>query len=173
MVREILKEGKFRRFICQNGWEFLERVCCGGIVAMIAVTDDQNLILVEQYRTPVGKNVIEFPAGLANDQHDNQHESLEDTARRELVEETGYEAKELVFITQTPANSSSSSDILTVYHAKGLKKVGQGGGDETENIIVHAVPMAQINDWLRNQEQLGKLVDVKIYAGLYYLKHLS
>src|SRR5436190_21784999 len=89
---EVLYEGKFRRYVRRGGWEYVARRNVTGIVGIIAVTDDGKLVLVEQFRPPVGKNVIEIPAGLAGDVAGSEHEALAEAARRELLEETGYEA---------------------------------------------------------------------------------
>jgi len=90
MERKILFEGKYRRLVCRDGWEYVERVQCGGVVVIIPVTGKGQVVLTEQYRIPLGKNVIEFPAGLRGDEAHNRDESLEDGAKRELLEETGF-----------------------------------------------------------------------------------
>ncbi len=170
MGKEILFEGKYRRFVCKDGWEFLERHRSNQVVVLIPVTDKREVVFVEQFRIPVERKIIEFPAGLVNDMDIFSHESLEETARRELLEETGYEAETLKKIRYAPANSAVATDMLTVYYATGLKKVGAGGGDATEQILVHPVPFDQVDAWLEEQVKLGKYVDLKVYAGLYYLK---
>jgi ADP-ribose pyrophosphatase len=168
----ILAEGKYRRFVRREGWEFTERYRSNQVVVMIALTPDRKLVFVEQYRVPVQSLMIEFPAGLVNDNESNSHEGLEETARRELLEETGYEGQNFQFIRQDPANAAVASDMLHVFFVSGLKKVGPGGGDETEKIKVHEVPLLEVDRWLETQKAAGKLVDLKIFAGLYYLKHL-
>src|SRR5271154_1531774 len=94
-VKRIITSGKYVNLSTRRGWEFVERKNISGIVAIIAVTDERKLLLVEQYRPPMDKNVIELPAGLAGDARENQGEELERAARRELLEETGYEAREM------------------------------------------------------------------------------
>jgi ADP-ribose pyrophosphatase len=149
----------------------VERSNCRGIVVVLALTKDQKVILVEQYRIPVKKNVIEFPAGLASDTKMYQGESLKNAAKRELLEETGFLAKRMTLCAEGPASSASSSDILTIFKAEGLEKVAKGGGDETENILVHEVPVAKIRTWLKSKEKKGCLVDPRVYAGLFLLTH--
>ena len=169
MNRTTLYEGKYKRLVRQGSWEFTEQVNCTGVVIVWAMTEDKKVLLIEQYRVPVGKNVIEFPAGLVNDNQDHKNETLEDAARRELLEETGYEAKTVRFCIQGPASQASSADILTIFTASGLRKISEALGDGTETITVHEVSPRQAERWLKKKEQEGCLVDPKVYAGLYFL----
>ena len=168
--RKVLGEGKYKRLVVEDDWEYLEKLKKCEIVAVLAVNDDGQLLLVEQYRVPVGQNVIELPAGLANDLEEHAGESLADAARRELLEETGYEAGEMQAILRGPLSAASSSDIMTLFLAGRLRKVGAGGGDPTESITVHEVPLEKIHDWIRGKEKAGGWVDPKVYAGLYLLR---
>ncbi len=170
MARKTLYQGKFKRFVIEGKWEFIERINCWGIVAIVAMTDDKKVILVEQHRIPVGKQVIEFPAGLADGDNGNPGETLEQAARRELLEETGYQAQKMIFCTEGPISSASSSDVMTIFHAVGLKKVSAGGGDGTESIKVHEVPISRIDGWLLKKAKEGLLIDSRVYGGLYLLK---
>ena len=165
-----LKEGKFIRFMKRYDWEYVERNNCTGIVIIIARTEDHKVILTEQYRIPVRKNVIEFPAGLVNDLNSKIREALPAAAKRELLEETGYQARRMVKITEGPVSGGFTSDIVTIFKAQGLKKVASGGGDPTETIVVHEVDINKIDSWLNQKRKKGCLVDPKIYAGLYFLK---
>jgi len=167
--RVTLCEGKYKRLICENGWEYIERVHCGGIVVILAETDTGKVILIDQLRIPVGKKVIEFPAGLANDSEDFSGESLEEAARREFLEETGYQAEEMKLIAGGPANPAISADIMMVFHAKRIRKVASGGGDGTESITVHEVDAGAVEAWLEEKKTEGYWVDPKVYAGLYFL----
>ena len=174
MKKQIIYEGKYRRFIIQRGWEYVERTVCDGIVVILAVTKDKKIILVEQERVPVGGSVIELPAGLVADDEDKKGESLEVAARRELLEETGYEAKKMKFIAKGPANSATASDILNFFYAIDIKKTGKGGGDHLEDITVHEVPLKKVAAWLIKKMKSGTHVDPKVYAALYwYEKFLS
>ncbi len=166
----ILAEGKFSRFVVQSGWEFAERVNISGIVVIVAITDENKLLLVEQYRPPVSSNVIEFPAGLAGDIETKKDEPLEAAALRELEEETGYTAKEMTYLTQGPTSSGLCSEVVTFFLAKGLTRISSGGGDETENIIVHEIDMENIESWLLEKGRGNIYIDPKVYAGLFFLR---
>ncbi len=171
--RTTLYEGKYKRLVVEDGWEFMEKVKNCQVVVVLAVNDDGKLLLVEQYRVPVGRSVIELPAGLANDLDSHPDESLADAARRELLEETGYEAGEMKVLLRGPLAAAGVPDIMTLFRASRLRKAGPGGGDHTESITVHEVPLAKIHDWIREKESAGFWVDPKVYAGLYLLAHIE
>lgn len=165
----VLKEGRYLRLLSKEGWEFVARKNCTGIVIIVALTEDKEVIFVEQYRKPLGKKVIEFPAGLVNDRGRKRKESIASAAARELFEETGYRAKKITTLVDGPSSAGSSGDIISIVRASGLCKVGNGGGDESEEIDVFIVPLKKANLWLENKRKAGVLVDPKIYAGLYFL----
>lgn len=166
----ILHKGKYLELIAEDNWEYVRRHNCNGIVVIVAKTKDQKLILVEQFRRPVQAQVIELPAGLVNDQVHHDNETLESAARRELFEETGYEASHLTRLVEGPVSSGLSQEVITLFQALDVVKKGPGGGDHTENIIVHEVPLAEAELWLYEMEKKGRLVDPKVYAGLYFLR---
>jgi len=166
--KELIASGKFVRFVKKNGWEYFERIDITGIVVILAVTDDNKLILTEQHRPPVDNQVIELPAGLAGDIKGEESESLEVAARRELFEETGYEADSMKYLIEGPPSAGISKEIITFFKASGLKKTGKGGGDDTESIITHEVPLSQVETWLKEKMKAGFLVDPKVYTGMYF-----
>jgi len=168
--QKVLHEGKFLRFVRKGDWEYVQRNNCSAIVIIVAVTEDDHVVFVEQYRPPVDKIVIEFPAGLVNDLGQKRKESNSCAAKRELLEETGYQAKKMIKILKGPVSSGSNADLITMFLAKDVKKVSKGGGDDFESIIVHSVPLENVDQWLTKMERKGYLVEPKIYAGLYYLK---
>ncbi len=171
---KILYEGKFVRLVDENSWEYVQRVNATGIVIILAMNQKKEVILTEQYRVPVGRHVIEFPAGLVNDLELRKKETLKAAAFRELLEETGYEAKKMTHVLTGPVNTGLSGDTVTFFQAGGkLVKRHEGGGDDTESILVHEVPMKRIGAWLRRMEKRGKLIDPKVYAGLYFLNTRS
>jgi ADP-ribose pyrophosphatase len=165
---EVVGSGRYLRLLKRGHWEYVERVNATGVVAIVAVTDAGEIVLVEQERLPVGRSVIEIPAGLAGDK--GEEDSLEEAARRELLEETGFEAERLEYLGDLPTSAGLTTEILTVYRAHGLRRVSEGGGDGSERIRVHLVPLAEVDDWLERRTAEGALVDVKLYAGLYFAR---
>ncbi len=164
---DLLGEGHYLRLWNRGGWEYVERHNVRGIVAIIAITDDRRLLLVEQHRAALNQRVIELPAGLVGDHPGQEQEDFALAAQRELLEETGYAAGCMDFIFDGPLSSGLSSAHMTYYRARALKQVHAGGGDATEDILVHAVPLAKADDWLAAQRARGLLVDPRLYVALY------
>lgn len=142
-----------------------------GIVIIVAVTGENHLILVEQFRPPVNSRVIELPAGLAGDVAGSEEEDLAEAARRELLEETGYAAESFTRLFAGPPSAGLSSEVLTFFRAEGLQKVEAGGGDESEDIQIHEIPLDQVSEWLEDRvKNQGVQIDPKIFTGLYFVK---
>ena len=167
----ILHKGKYIDLIREDNWEYVKRTNCSGIVVIVAMTRDDKVIFVEQFRRPVKAQVIEWPAGLVNDRTPHDPETMEAAARRELLEETGYQAEHLSLLTEGPVSSGLSAEVITFYQALDAVKVAAGGGDATESIKVHEVPLKEADLWLYEMEKKGLLVDPKVYTGLYFLKN--
>ena len=163
-----LFSGKYIELRRKGTWEYVRRVNITGIVVIVPVTDANEIVLVEQYRIPVGARVIELPAGLAGDKPGTETEPLSDAAKRELLEETGYACETMTQVSVGPASPGMSDELLTLFKATGLRKVNSGGGDETEDIIVHTVPLDGFENWLDSQASAGKLIDVKVHLGPYF-----
>lgn len=166
----ILHKGKYLELIREDTWEYVRRTPSGGVVVIVPMTREGKVIFVEQFRRPVEAQVIEWPAGLVNDKASHADETAETAARRELLEETGYEAEHVSLLVQGPVSSGLSSEIITFYQALDAVKTGAGGGDATESIKVHEVPLKEADLWLYEMEKKGFLIDPKVYAGLYFLK---
>jgi ADP-ribose pyrophosphatase len=149
-----------------HGWEYVRRLGSNGVVAVLAVTDADELILVEQPRPAVGKRVIELPAGLVGDLAADPNEDPALAAERELFEETGYRAARLDKLGVGPSSAGLSTELIDFYRARGLRRTGDGGGDESESITVHLVPLARLRSWLGEREAEGQLIEPKIYAAL-------
>ena len=120
--KKILAQGRHLRFVSRDGWEFAERPHVTGIVVIVAVTPEDKLILVEQYRPPVGRRVLELPAGLAGDIDGAEDEDLSEAARRELLEETGYQAKSFVRLCEGPSSAGICSEVLTFFRRRDSRK---------------------------------------------------
>ena len=169
-THKTLFNGKYLKLLTHKGWEFVKRKDCTGIVVIAAMTDEGKVIFVEQHRIPLGKQVIEFPAGLVGDLRHARQESMIVAARREFLEETGYRARRFSFIMEGPVSSGMSAQQIAFYRAEGLIKEHAGGGDVSENIIVHEVSLKKADAWLKQMQRKGRLVDPKVYAGLYFLQ---
>ena len=163
---KILCEGRFLSLLERDGWEYAERPNVTEIAAIVAVTDADELIFVEQFRVPLNAYAIELPAGLVGD---HGGESLEDGANRELEEETGYRAQELELLTRMPSSSGLTSETVSLVLAKRLEKMGEGGGVDGEQIRVHLTPLREVDAWLKVRQDEGKFVDSKVWAGLHFL----
>lgn len=166
----ILYKGKYLNLLREENWEYVQRNNCSGIVVIVALTKESKVVFVEQFRRPIQAKVIEWPAGLVNDQTLHDPETMQAAARRELFEETGYFAEHPELLVEGPVSSGLSSEIITFYQALDVEKKGPGGGDETESIIVHEVLLKEADLWLYEKERQGYLVDPKVYIGLYFLK---
>ena len=167
---QVIAETRHLRFVQRGSWAFVQRTNVSDVVCIVAVTDEDKLLLVEQYRPPVDCRVVEFPAGLAGDLPGEQDEPLEKAARRELIEETGYQAQTFDRIFSGASSAGLTDEMMTFFLASGLKKINEGGGDETEQITVHEVPIDEVNQWLEKMMQEGCQVDARVYAGLYFLR---
>ncbi len=140
-------------------WEALERVGIGGIVVMVGITPAGTVILEKQFRPPLGRDVIELPAGLVE-----PGEDMETAARRELIEETGWSAKQLEYLAEGPISTGASTESLRAYLCTGLEHVGKNGGDDNEIIEVIEVPLESAQEFLQDRQKQGVLVDLKVYG---------
>lgn len=151
----------------RDHWEYAFRTNASGVVVLVPVTDAGELVLVEQYRIPVNGRVMELPAGLVGDNGDPE-EAFETAAHRELLEETGYTATSMEKLLTSPSTPGLSDEIITIFFAGGLQRVGPGGGDHNEDITVHHLPLRHAVDWLEAKQAEGIMLDPKIYAGLFW-----
>lgn len=157
---ETLFAGKWLTVRRQGIWEYVSRT--GGIeaVVILAIDDDGHVLLIDQYRVPLGRRCIELPAGLIGDEHAG--DTALDAARRELEEETGYaceSVKELGFFHASPGMVTEGFNLV---RASGLRRIGEGGGVGGEDILVHRVKLADVPEFIAARRAEGAAVDVKI-----------
>ncbi len=166
----IIAAGRFLTLRQRDGWEFVTRPNATGVVAIIAVTEADELVLIEQHRTPLAGRVIEIPAGLVGDEEGGVHESPEVAARRELLEETGYEAESFTLITRCVSSAGLTNESVTLFRATGLSRSGTGGGVGSERITAHLVPLREAWRWLESAADSGRHIDAKVFAALAFLR---
>lgn len=162
----ILYRGHYLTLEQRDGWEFVQRN--HPVVVMIAWTPDRELLLVEQYRIPVQRRTIELPAGLVGDQPGGRSEDPLVAAARELIEETGWKAGRLTALMGCPTSAGLTSEEVRFVLAEDLEQVGPGGGDDSEDIVVHRIPAVAIDGWLHDRYRAGAAIDPKIYTALYW-----
>lgn len=162
-----LHRGRYLELVDEGGWEYVRRSNNTGVVVILAITPDAEILLVEQHRPPVGGRVLELPAGLAGDHAGTEDEPMVEAAKRELVEETGYKASTWAHLGQAPVSAGLTSETVTFFFAGGLRKVGAGGGDASEDIEVIAVPLDRLRDLLAAKRAEGVQIDAKIGGALW------
>ena len=164
----LLHEGQFLRLLRDGHWEFVQRVNANGAVFIVAVTDAEEIVLVEQFRVPLQARVIELPAGIIGDEVDFAHESPEASGARELEEETGFRPTTVERVLTGPTAPGMTSELLHFVLATGLTRVHQGGGVAGEDIAVHVVPLAKVDRWIAGQQQAGLLIAPRVFTGLRF-----
>jgi ADP-ribose pyrophosphatase len=165
----VLAEGQFLRLVRRGRWEYAERVNATGAVAIVALTEDRQILFTQQRREPMRAQVLELPAGLMGDvAGDPASDTWKDAARRELLEEAGYQARSYKLLTDGPVSAGFGTETITMVMATGLRKVAAGGGVDGEDILLHVVPFDSADKWLAARKKKGFLVDPKVYAGLYF-----
>ncbi len=172
-AEETVHEGKWLRMKRRGQWEYCERTHGrdGMAVIIIAVTPQDEVLFVEQYRVPLGARTIEMPAGLVGDlvHGDGMEDTLERAAQRELAEETGWHPEKVDVLLIGPTSSGMSSERIAFVRATGLVRVGDGGGVDGEDITVHAVPRVEAPAWLMRKQAEGYELDLKLWGGLWMI----
>ncbi|OYY92120.1 MAG: NUDIX hydrolase [Sphingomonas sp. 28-66-16] len=153
-------EGRFIVARRRGRWEYVSRAR-GIRAAVILAVDKGDVLLVEQYRVPLGRACLELPAGLVGDEDDADEDSLA-AAARELEEETGYRAGRIEAVGEFHSSPGMVSESFTLVKAGALEQVGAGGGEGDENIIVHRVPIATIAAFVAAKRAEGVAIDVKL-----------
>lgn len=156
---EVMWAGRFITAKKRGKWEYVGRAR-GIHAAVILAIDDAHVLLVDQYRVPLGRRCIELPAGLVGDHDEGEEASL--AAARELEEETGYRPARLESLGQFYSSPGMVSESFTLFRAHDLEKTGEGGGVDNEDIIVHRVPVATLPDRIAAWRAEGYAMDVKL-----------
>lgn len=154
-------QGKFLTAKTRGKWEYVGRARGIRAAAILAVEDD-HVLLVEQYRVPLGKRSIELPAGLIGDDEDEQDEDPLTAAGRELEEETGYRANVLEDCGEFYSSPGMVSESFTLVRASGLTKIGPGGGVAGEAITVHRIRLNDLHEFLAARRAEGYAIDVRM-----------
>lgn len=159
MSRSVEWEGKYIRIVREGRWEYVER--CGGVHAVVILAEhDGKVVLVEQPRVPLGgRKCLELPAGLVGDEDDK---GVEQTAVKELEEETGFSAERIESIGEFFSSPGMVSEGFTLVRAHGLSRIGEGGGNEHEEIEVHLVARADIAGFVERKRREGAAIDTKL-----------
>lgn len=158
---EVVWRGKYVIAKKRGRWEYVSRAR-NIRAAVIAAVEDGHVLLVEQYRVPLGRNCLELPAGLIGDGDTQEGEETLVAAGRELEEETGYRAAQLTDVGTYYSSPGMVSECFTMVRATGLTKVSEGGGVDDENITVHRVPLAGLGDFIDSKRAADVAVDVRL-----------
>lgn len=157
---EIAWQGQWITAKRQGKWEFVSRARGIQAAVILAIDDEAHVLLVDQYRVPLGRRCLELPAGLIGDTQDG--DTALDAARRELEEETGYRCAAVEPLGEFASSPGMVSEGFTLVRATGLVKVGEGGGVDGEDIVVHRVPLAEVPAYVAARREEGMAMDVKL-----------
>ncbi|HTU11229.1 MAG TPA: NUDIX hydrolase [Allosphingosinicella sp.] len=156
---EVVWEGRFVVAKTRGRWEYVSRARNISAAVILAV-DDGHVLLVEQYRVPLGRRCLELPAGLIGDE--TESEAAESAAARELEEETGYRPARMTDLGFYYSSPGMVTEGFTLLRAEGLEKVSEGGGVEGEDILVHRVKLDGIAEFVAAKRAEGCAIDVRL-----------
>ncbi len=159
-IEQIVWQGRFLTTKVRGKWEYVARARGIRAAVILAIDDDNHVLLVEQFRVPLGRACIELPAGLIGDHDEGEDDTL--AAARELEEETGYRAGRMEVLGEFWSSPGMVSESFTLLRAHDLRQVGVGGGLDGEDITVHRVPLAGIARFIEQRRALGDGIDVKL-----------
>jgi ADP-ribose pyrophosphatase len=158
-------QGKYISACKRGKWEYVSRTGSTNAVVILAETDGK-VILIDQYRVPVGKRCVELPAGLVGDE--DKDATVEGTAVKELEEETGYTAERIETLGEFQSSPGMVAESFTLVRAHGVRKVGEGGGNADEEIEVHLVARTDIPAFIEEKRRGGYAIDVKLLLFLNF-----
>ena len=163
-------EGRFISAVREGKWEYVRRTRGISAAVILAETDEGEIVLVEQFRIPSGRRCLELPAGLIGDDYGD--DNVEKAAARELEEETGYRADHIQPLGEYYSSPGMVAESFTLVRASGLTKVGEGGGIDGEDIVVHHVPRADVVSFIeeKRDEGVGIAVRLLLLLGSEYLR---
>ena len=156
---QLMWEGRFVRALKRGNWEYASRARDIRAVVILA-EHDGKVILVSQPRAAPDCHCVELPAGLVGDHDPNA--TIEDTAIKELEEETGFTAERVERLGDFYSSPGMLAESFTLVRAHGVRKVGEGGGDESENIEVHLVARGDVANFLEQKRAEGFGIDAKL-----------
>lgn len=159
---EITWQGRFITARKRGKWEYVSRARGIRAAVILAIDEQDRVILVEQFRVPLGRACIELPAGLIGDDDGGEDEDATTAARRELEEETGYRAARMDVLGEFQSSPGMVTESFTLLRAHDLTQVGEGGGTESEDITVHRVPRAEIAEAIAGWRAQGLAIDVRL-----------
>lgn len=159
---QVVWAGKFITAKVRGKWEYVARSRGIRAAVILAIDEEDHVLLVEQYRVPLGKACLELPAGLVGDDDSLAGEDAAAAANRELEEETGYRAARMEVLGEFFSSPGMVSESFTMLRAHGLERVGPGGGTDGEDITVHRVALAELPAFIESARKRGLGIDVRL-----------
>ena len=146
-------------------WEVVKKKSYKRFVFIFALTKKKEVIVEKIYRVPLESFVIELPAGLS----DKQGESEKETAKRELLEETGYLAKKIIQVFEFPAEPGTMANKAVLFFAPDVEYIGRQNIGDAEEIEVLKIPLKKITKFL-SQFNKNYLIDTRVPGVISILK---
>lgn len=154
-------EGRYIVAKTRGRWEYVGRNRNIKAAVILAI-EDGHVLLVEQFRVPLGRPCIELPAGLIGDEAGAENEDAASAAARELEEETGYRPGRIESLGEFHSSPGMVTEAFTLFRALDLEKISEGGGVEGEGITVHRVALTEIESFLSAKRAEGYAIDTRM-----------